>query len=130
MNQQQIDDMNSQFGATSKQRQSEVEQVMQQQLRHQQQVKPPPGNVRGHSGLYMQAVEVTNALHPALLLQVQKQLEQPPRDVNLTEQEDFLLPGCCGVGCGQGPLDLAMEVRRGIGDRGLEHSAPPREGVL
>ena len=38
MNQQQIDDMNSQFGATSKQRQSEVEQVMQQQLRHQQQV--------------------------------------------------------------------------------------------
>ena len=36
MNQQQIDDMNSQFGATSKKRQSEVEQVMQQQLRHHQ----------------------------------------------------------------------------------------------
>ena len=35
MNQQQIDDMNSQFGATSKQRQSEVEQVMQQHLCHQ-----------------------------------------------------------------------------------------------
>ena len=49
MNQQQIDDMNSQFGATSKKRQSEVEQVMQQQLRHHQ-VQPPTtaGRVKPH----------------------------------------------------------------------------------